>query len=243
MKSKQNKKLPLLLLSGLLVLTILPFSFVFVAADGDEKNPVLFVHGWTESASSWDDMIDALVEKGWSRDLLYAYTFDSRIAWLSGTNVKNAQEIKDWVDDILEETGAEKIDLVSHSMGGLSTRYYVKFLGGIDLVDDYVSLGSPHHGATLAYIVRGDMKPGSDFLEELNSGDETPGGILPDSGTHVPGDIEYVSIYSDSDELVWGDSAVLDGALNINTGNLDGVDHLALLDDEIVINMVASYIS
>jgi triacylglycerol lipase len=43
------------------------------------------------------------------------------------------------------------VDLISHSMGGLSTRYYVKNTGRRrESADDFVSLGGPNHGTDTA---------------------------------------------------------------------------------------------
>ena len=216
-------------------------AFAINPTSTNDKTPILFVHGWTESESLWDEMIERFIADGWSEDILYAYTFSSNWAFGNGQNAENAEEIKVWVEEILAETGASKVDLISHSMGGLSTRYYIKFLNGIDYVEDYVSLGSPHHGTTLAYLIGGDMKPGSDLLDMLNDGDETPGGFLPDSGEHIPGDIDYTSIYAVDDELVWGDSAILDGAINLECEDIEGIiNHIALTTNEEIYTWIKS---
>ena len=78
----------------------------------------------------------------------YAYDFHDTTNCSAQANINNAFQIKQWVDDILNETGAEKVDLIGHSMGGWSGRYYIKFLDGIDQVDDYVSFGTPHTSDT-----------------------------------------------------------------------------------------------
>jgi triacylglycerol lipase len=180
------------------------------------KNPILFVHGWNGRDSTWDTMKSRFRSAGWSSDLLYAYTFSSPGDSSSGSNAENAEEIQAWVRYILARTGASKVDLVSHSMGGLSTRYYVKFLDGYKYVDDYVSLGAPHHGTTLAYFTGGDMRPGSTLLNQLNSGDETPYGDI----------IEWTTVRSTSDGVVLPvDTAMLDGATNIR---VSGINHLSL---------------
>ena len=88
------------------------------------------------------------------------------------------------------------------------------------------------------------MKPGSDVLVALNDGDETPYGVLPDSGLHVPGDIDYTSIYATDDELVWGDSAILDGAINLDCEDLPGtINHIALTTDAEIYSWVNNAIS
>ena len=226
-------------------------SYELTVTEAGAVNPVLFVHGWIGSSSNWDWMIDKFVSDGWPREMLYAFTFSNPGDSSSGANARNAGEIAEWVDQILAETGSEKVDLVSHSMGGLSTRYYVKYLGGIDKVDDFVSLGSPHHGTTLA--IWGDMKPDSAFLEILNDGDESPGGVLPDTegwrddpvgedgynGVHVLGDITWTSIRSNSDSLVRPpETVILDGAVNMERS----IGHLDLIEDEQIYEWVKTAI-
>ncbi len=65
------------------------------------------------------------------------------------------------------------ISLVGFSMGGLIARYYVQRLADPSQVETLVTIASPHHGTWLAWFglhqaVR-QMRPGSEFLEELDS--------------------------------------------------------------------------
>jgi hypothetical protein len=137
-------------------------------------------------------------------------------------------------------------------MGASSSRYYIKFLGGIDVVDDYVSIGEEHHGGLFgvdSYWLGkcGEWLP---FYWQLNEGDETPGGYLNDTigdrpdpitsgiiynSTHISGTINYTSIYSRIDEFVNYTSAPLDGAHNIE---LDGLTHSQLVSNETVYELV-----
>jgi triacylglycerol lipase len=83
---------------------------------------------------------------------------------------------------LLASTGASRVDIVAHSMGSLSTRWYLKFLsGGLTKVDEWVSLGGPNHGTDAAITCSTpsciEMRPGSTFLTQLNSGDESPGAV------------------------------------------------------------------
>jgi triacylglycerol lipase len=65
-------------------------------------------------------------------------------------------------------------------------RWYSKFLGGATRVGDLVGLASSNHGATNAgAFVTGatfcaacdQQRAGSPFLQQLNAGHETPGGV------------------------------------------------------------------
>src|SRR5207302_748876 len=129
------------------------------------------------------------------------------------SNRKSAEVLRDQVDDVLGTTGAQRVDIVAHSMGGLVTRWYLKFLGGTGKVDHFVSFGSPHHGTVVAGLCSlvltscKEMQRNSDFLNELDSGDETPG------------DVEYTTLTSSCDELVLPhSSSALDGADNRDVG-------------------------
>ncbi|MFX0124020.1 MAG: hypothetical protein ACFFAE_10300 [Candidatus Hodarchaeota archaeon] len=214
------------------------------------QDPILFLHGHTVMPKVWNTMKYWFRINGWNKTLLYNYAFEDRWDGTIQGNINNAKKIKQWVDQILAETGAEKIDLVSHSMGGVSSRYYVKFLGGIDKVDDYVSLGAEHHScAGNEGSDDGCWGFGTAFMMSLNEGDETPGGILNDTlgeriapysgiiynGTHIPGNISYTSIYSQADMEVPWRSSILEGAINIK---VLGLAHAELHQDWDVYKMV-----
>ena len=106
-------------------------------------------------------------------------------------NIVNAGAIGSSIDEIKAQTGASKVDLVGYSMGGLSTRYYIKRLSGAPEVGVYVAFGTPHYGGDIACVLDdangGQMCPGSAFLNDLNEGDDTPS------------EIGYTTIWSDQE--------------------------------------------
>lgn len=200
-----------LILSGLLAL----FSTVtFMVPSGEETtashvDPILFVHGYTSNAATWNTTISRFQADGWESNRLFAYTFSS-----TQSNATIAQAVAQRVNEIKAATGAAKVDIITHSMGGLSSRYYIKNLGGAANVDDWVSLAGPNHGTTWAFgcffsSPCNQMIPGSSFLNQLNSGDETPGAV------------NYGTWWSSCDELINPDtSTILSGATNTNVGCL-----------------------
>ena len=110
------------------------------------------------------------------------------------------------IASIRSATGAPLVDIVGYSQGGLAGRHDVKFLGGLSEVGVFVSLGTPNYGDSSAQLCalfwRGcaDMVPGSAFLNQLNSGDPTPGAI------------PYTHLYSSSEG---GETTPLPGATNV----------------------------
>jgi triacylglycerol lipase len=53
---------------------------------------------------------------------------------------------------VLDETGAERLHLIAHSMGGLDARYLISARGFHDRVATLTTISTPHHGAAIAQI-------------------------------------------------------------------------------------------
>ncbi|MEA2445064.1 MAG: triacylglycerol lipase [Thermoleophilales bacterium] len=191
-----------------LVLVALAAACLIAPAAAQAREPILFVHGWNSSASTWNNVVNRFRADGWSVADTNTWSYNT-----AQSNATTAQQLSTKVNQILAATGATKVDLISHSMGGLSTRYYVKNLGGAAKVDDFVSLAGPNHGTSTAYFCFdtscGQMRPGSSFLNALNSGDETPGAV------------HYGTWWSPCDEVINPDtSTILSGATNTQTACL-----------------------
>ena len=60
---------------------------------------------------------------------------------------------KERLSHIMAETGADKLVLIAHSMGGLDARYLISRLGFHSHITDLVTIASPHHGSSLANFV------------------------------------------------------------------------------------------
>ena len=167
--------------------------------------PVILVHGYGGDSANFLWLQWRLKRRGWRNVYAVSYTpptIDAR---------KLAAQVRDHVEKVLQVTGARKAHLVCHSMGGPLTRYAVHHLGLADKLDKVVTLGSPHAGSRIANLfpafgAAGQMRYRSQFIEELNALDPTPGGAT------------YYSIYSNFDDFVLPSStAVLGGnATNIH---------------------------
>jgi triacylglycerol lipase len=192
------------------------------------QDPILFVHGYSSTASVWNTMISRFEKDGYSKAYLSAYSYNT-----SQSNKVDAEnEVKTRVESLLKATGATKVDIIAHSMGSLNSRWYVKFLGGEAKVDDWVSLGGPNHGTDFANFCAStscvEMRQNSTFLKELNAGDETPGAV------------SYGTWWSPCDEIINPDSSVpLSGATNTETACMT---HSALTTDETVYKQVREFV-
>lgn len=192
-------------------------------------DPILFVHGYGGSSANWDNMKSRFLADGWQDVELYSYTYS-----FLASNASTATEIKNQVDAILKKTGATKVDIIAHSMGSVSSRYYLKNLGGSSKVDAWVSLGGPNHGTddvdtqNCQTVPCREIAIGSSFLAALNAGDETPGLV------------RYGTWRSPCDTTINpDDSVILLGALNTLTAC---IVHFNLITDPTVYSQVRDFI-
>ncbi|RME23581.1 MAG: alpha/beta fold hydrolase [Deltaproteobacteria bacterium] len=83
-----------------------------------------------------------------------------------------ARMIADNIRDILDETGAEKVNLLGHSLGGLQARFIAERTELGDRIGKVITVATPHMGSALASLLpmqsMRQMRRGSLFLEELN---------------------------------------------------------------------------
>ncbi|HKF85729.1 MAG TPA: alpha/beta fold hydrolase [Candidatus Limnocylindrales bacterium] len=159
-------------------------------ANAAAPDPVLLVHGYRGSPGTWDDM----------KKYLEAHDREVFAIDLPGEdNVANARAIA----SRLKQLGWRSVDLVGQSMGGLSARWFAKYVKSPVKVDAYVSIGTPQYGIYSACVLPstygGQMCPSSSFLRDLNRGDDTPGQAA------------WTTIYSTDDEYVPNSSSRLDG--------------------------------
>lgn len=67
-----------------------------------------------------------------------------------GTVETNAHDLKHKIAQVLAETGAQKVNIIAHSKGGLDARYCITRLGMHKQVASLTTINTPHHGACLA---------------------------------------------------------------------------------------------
>ena len=143
-----------------------------------------------------------------------------------------ARQLAARIEEVCAETGAQRVALVGHSMGGLVARAYLREAGARRL-ECVVTIGTPHHGSVLAWMWVGralaQMRPGNAWLAELNSKEAEP---LP---------VPLTSIWSRHDSMVAPQaSSELARANNVA---IVGVGHNALLTDIQVVHGVAHDLS
>jgi triacylglycerol esterase/lipase EstA (alpha/beta hydrolase family) len=166
-----------------------------------------------------------------------------------GDIAASAATLSSFVNEVLADTGAAKVDLVGHSQGGMMPRYYINFLGGASKVSTFVALAPSNYGTTLdglttlagylgaTSLINGglnslcpacvEQEQGSAFLANLNATPTVPG-------------VKYTVIESVDDEVVTPyTNALLPTASNVSNiivnaqCPIDYSDHLEIAADPV----------
>ena len=66
----------------------------------------------------------------------------------------SAAEIRSFIEQVLAQTGAAKVDVVGHSEGGFQSLYVTKTQGIANRIDKVVAIAPPTHGTTFAGLYR-----------------------------------------------------------------------------------------
>ena len=183
--------------------------------------PVLLVHGVLCNAGVWASMRRRLAATGVGP--IYAISYGPPLASIE----LFADQLAAKIDAILGETGARDVALVTHSLGGLVARAYLRRHGSAK-VRLAVMIGAPQAGSVHARLFPGvslsQIRPGSAWLAGLNA-------------APLPPSLPVVSIWSRDASMVAPQvSARLPGVRDVE---LAGVGHNALLTDPEVARLVA----
>lgn len=193
--------------------------------DGIVPVPVLLLHGYGANSGYWAQLAPLLDA--------------ARISHATVDLEPMAAGIDDYaplverqVLALLAATGADRVAIVAHSMGGLVARAWMRAYGHAR-VARVITLGTPHHGTALARFGLGvnasQMRPESAWLRALNASEDAATRAL------------ITSIWTHHDNIVAPQtSSRLAGARNVELG---GVGHVALGADARVLAEVMRELS
>lgn len=156
------------------------------AKGADADRPVVLVHGWFHNRTAFLLMKRRLQALG----KRHVYAVDLPTSRMGVQRLADILATK--IDRIREMTGAQQVDVVGHSLGGLVARWWMHHCGGVKCVKNLVTLGAPHKGTALAaFLPIGSgraISPGSWTLAALQ---------LP-----PPKGVKVTVIWSDMDYLI-----------------------------------------
>jgi pimeloyl-ACP methyl ester carboxylesterase len=141
--------------------------------------PVVLVHGFVSNWRAWSSY---LASNGFLASIgLKGFAVgDGQVPGLMNTGVitnpvghtntiaQNAEILGKYISNVKKQTGAEMVDLVVHSMGGMISRYYIDRLMGQRDVAQLIMLGSPMGGSDCSVLpaALGFFLPGSIEIRE-----------------------------------------------------------------------------
>lgn len=195
--------------------------------------PILLVHGFGHNRSGFTVLARALRRRGFG--VVYGVNF-SVLTAVTGDVRSAARQLSKEVEQLCLRTGADRVHLVGHSLGGLIARYYVQRLGGDARVHTLVTLGTPHGGTVTAYLLASTMtrelRPGSDVIAEL---------AAPVRRCTT----RFLAVWSELDELVIPQTnARLEHPDLVATNlQISDVGHLSLLANPRAVHAVATTLS
>lgn len=65
----------------------------------------------------------------------------------NGSIEGNAAQLKKTIEAVLRQTGAEKVNIIAHSKGGLEARYLISTMGMAGKVASLTTISTPHNGS------------------------------------------------------------------------------------------------
>lgn len=126
--------------------------------------PVLFCHGFGSLAS--------LVKRSPMDEICMLYRSHGILSFAPNIVPYNTIHIRAeaWcrkIEIVMQLTGAKKVNIIAHSMGGLDIRYAISKLGMVDKVSSLTTISTPHYGTSLAEWALSTPSSLKDLLADL----------------------------------------------------------------------------
>jgi pimeloyl-ACP methyl ester carboxylesterase len=137
-------------MSALLMLCALPAPALAAghrAAGAAALRPVIFVHGSSGSGGQFETQARRLTSNGFPAGLIETHEYDSTFATTTPDAVYAALDRR--IDRLPKRGGADRVDLLAHSLGTLLTQAYLR--------------SSPERAAKVAHYVNLDGRTSSDL--------------------------------------------------------------------------------
>ena len=124
------------------------------------RYPIVLVHGLamrdTFFMKSWGSIDRILRIQGYE---VYKSQVDA-----FGTVKTNAAQLKEEILTVLRETGADKVNIIAHSKGGLDAKYMIRYLEMAPYVASLTTLCTPHAGSPIASFILRFPKPAVKYV-------------------------------------------------------------------------------
>jgi triacylglycerol lipase len=187
--------------------------------------PVLLVHGFCGTKSSWSMVARTISARGLTVDAITYRPFGTSVEQLADRLVAE-------VERMLSQTGADKVHLVGHSLGGVVIAQAIADGRLNGLVDTVITLGSPFRGSPWACLL-----PFGEVVRALRGGSRV---LRRLASAPAPDGVRWLAFTATLDMIVPGLRSVPAHA-PVETITVGGVGHLGmLLNREVVERIVGA---
>lgn len=125
----------------------------------DWRGPTLAGWGFPPFIDYGKNISESFAKAGYTRDRDFFVAFYD---WRKSVKDSATMYLKPWIDRAKQRSGAKKVALVGHSMGGLVSRSYIQSREYAGDVAELITLGTPHRGSGEAYYPWGGGELRSD---------------------------------------------------------------------------------
>jgi len=222
-------------------------------------DPVVFLHGLGANANEDLNVMQSDVAGKGYCTFAVTYGASANFPYVGGLQpiAASAPQIAGFIQQVLAETGAAKVDIVGHSEGGFQSLYVTKTQGIASRIGKVVAIAPPTHGTTFgglwtfAYLFGQPMRDavgqalnlfGCSACNDLSVGGSAVTTL--DSGPIAQPGVSYTIITSQYDELVTPQSSSFVNEPGVkneyvqDTCQYDPVGHIGEAYDTNVWNLV-----
>ncbi|MFA5184314.1 MAG: hypothetical protein WC456_02190 [Patescibacteria group bacterium] len=174
---------------------------------------------------------------------LFVFPYDWRysIDWIASSSpYASSTSLRAKIEEIKNSTGAEKVDIISHSMGGLVAKYYIEHVN-TSTVDKFIDVATPHLGAPKAakallygddfgFTLFGPIGINETKMKEISQNFSSAYNLLPSRGYFDASSTIYNAYIAD----------LYDYDNNSVTGNLDYDESIDFLNNNNLNSSMAS---
>ncbi len=128
--------------------------------------PIVLAHGVCRFDILWKESLELDNNDDPERDKLHYFkgirtmlkaegydVYHSSVSWAAGVDIR-AEDLRQNVVEVLKKTGADKVNIIAHSMGGLDARHMLfndRNNGKVhERIASLTTISTPHHGSQFA---------------------------------------------------------------------------------------------
>jgi triacylglycerol lipase len=195
------------------------------------RAPVIFVHGFGQSASQWNTATGTFRSNGYPSARLSAISYNSRVGIATSAGTLAAE-----VDAVRARTGAARVDIVSHSMGSLVAKQCIIAGGCRGKVAHWESIAGVDNGtANEILIARGTASN-----EDVQGRTPLRQNLVDNWGVIVSDGVKVQVHWTPNDGIVVPASLSQEPPPAVNR-QIDGLNHMNIFNNATVLRETIAF--